>query len=264
MKLFDTALPQDQPPFPIAQWHEHAREVFSVAWNLVQKDTFLSSSWDGCVKIYRPEVQGSVLTLPTHSCTYSAQWSPHTPAVLSAVSSDSNFRLFDLRTPASASNHLTLQLPVHASPKALPGQSPASAPPGEILTHDWNKYRDSIVATAGVDRIIRVFDIRAPSQGPLAQLPGHDYAVRRVAWSPHVSDMLLSASYDMTARVWSDGSAMGVATGQPQIAKEMGRMTRHTEFVTGVDWCLFGADGWCATCGWDEKVLVWDARKIMR
>lgn len=159
-----------------------------------------------------------------------------------------------------------MKIPVHAQPKALPGNQPPppGVAPNEILTHDWNKYRDSIVATAGVDRIIRVFDIRAPGQGPLTQLIGHDYAVRRIAWSPHLPDVLLSASYDMTARVWSDGSAMGVQTGEAQAGREMGRMGRHTEFVTGVDWCLFGAEGWCATSGWDERVLVWDVRGSMK
>ena len=45
--------------------------------------------------------------------------------------------------------------------------------------------------------------------------------------------------------------------------REMGRMDRHTEFVMGVDWCMFGAEGWCASCGWDERVLVWDVRAFM-
>ena len=59
----------------------------------------------------------------------------------------------------------------------------------------------------------------------------------------------------------------GVGQGSDQLAfgggKEMGRMARHTEFVIGVDWCLFGAEGWCASCGWDERLLVWDVRAIM-
>ena len=126
------------------------------------------------------------------------------------------------------------------------------------------------MAAAGVDRVIRTFDLRSPGQGPVGVLPGHGYAVRRVAWSPHLSDVLLSASYDMTVRVWSDGSAMGVQQG-PGMAKEMsgglgrelGRMERHTEFAVGIDWCLFGAEGWCASCGWDERVLVWDVRGVM-
>ena len=150
---------------------------------------------------------------------------------------------------------------------------PAIAP-AEALTHDWNKYRDSIVAAAGVDRLIRTFDVRNSGQGPMAVLPGHAYAVRRLAWSPHVSDVLLSASYDMTCRVWTDGSAMGnsssgdglvggVNSPGAGVGRELGRMERHTEFVVGVDWCLFGAEGWCASCGWDERVLVWDVRATM-
>ncbi|KAF2835739.1 peroxisomal targeting signal 2 receptor [Patellaria atrata CBS 101060] len=267
IKLFDISLSE----FPIANWSEHAREVFCVQWNLVGKDSFLSSSWDGCIKIWNPHMPASIATLPTHSCTYSAQFSPHSPNILSAVSSDSHMRIFDLRTPASASNHLTLSIPIHTPPKAQPGAPPAvGIPPSEALTHDWNKYRETVLATAGVDRLIRTFDIRAPGQGPVAILPGHEYAVRRLTWSPHLSDVLLSASYDMTCRVWTDGSAVGVGAQGVKTdpmalggGRELGRMGRHTEFATGVDWCLFGAEGWCASCGWDERLLVWDARAIM-
>jgi len=257
--------------YPIRSWQEHAREVFSVHWNLVSKESFLSSSWDGTVKIWRPELQQSVTTLPIHSCTYSAQFSPHSPHLISAVSSDSHLRIFDLRTKASASNHLAAQIAIHSAAATRPGFAPAMpAAPAEALTHDWNKYREGVVATAGVDRLIRTFDVRAPGAGPLAVLPGHEFAVRKLAWSPHLSDVLLSASYDMTCRVWTDGSAVGVpgakAGGDPLAlggGRELGRMGRHTEFAMGVDWCLFGAEGWCATCGWDERVLVWDVREIM-
>jgi peroxin-7 len=47
VKLFDIGVDE----FPVAQWKEHKREVFSVAWNLVGKDTFASSSWDGTVRV---------------------------------------------------------------------------------------------------------------------------------------------------------------------------------------------------------------------
>lgn len=218
---------------------------------------------------WSPQRPDSLLTLPTHSCTYSAAFSPHSPSVLSSVSSDSLFRLFDLRTPSSASNHLTLTIPLHSPAQGLGPNSlqqhPVPVPPSEALTHDWNKYRSSVFAAAGVDRCIRTFDIRAPSHGPLTVFVGHDYAVRKLAWSPHLSDVLLSASYDMTCRVWTDGS--GANDERVQVlpggfGEETGRMERHTEFVMGVDWCLFGAEGWCASCGWDERLLVWDVRSI--
>lgn len=248
---------------------------------------------------WSPDRSDSILTLPTHSCTYSASFSPHSASILSSVSSDSHLRVFDLRTPSSASNHLTLTVPLHVAPTNIPHPSHYTAqatPPSEALTHDWNKYRATIVAAAGVDGQIRTFDIRAAGirQGPLAILPGHDYAIRKLAWSPHVSDMLLSASYDMTCRVWTDGTTTttttngqagaGVAGTDPNKAeiiihrgvgdggaggmgvgggRELGRMDRHTEFAMGVDWCLFGAEGWCASCGWDERVLVWDVASVI-
>ena len=47
VKLYDISVNE----FPVRSWQEHNREVFSVHWNLVTKDTFASSSWDGTIKI---------------------------------------------------------------------------------------------------------------------------------------------------------------------------------------------------------------------
>jgi peroxin-7 len=214
------------------------------------------------------------MTLPTGACTYSAQWSPHEDEVVSAVSGDGVLRIFDLRTPASARYHLVLSVDINVQPGAQvprPGVPPPMAAKGglpshEALTHDWNKYRHSIIATGGVDGIIRTWDLRNLAQGPAAILHGHEYAVRKVTWSPHLSDVLLSASYDMSCRVWNDGTAVDVAAGRTtgtKVGSELGKMERHTEFATGVDWCLFGAEGWCASTAWDERVLVWDVRSAM-
>lgn len=190
------------------------------------------------------------------------------------MSSDSRLRVFDLRAPSSAKYHLVSDIPVHQTPGG------PQAPAAEVLAHDWNKYGPAagVIATGGVDRLVRTFDLRAPRAGPVAVLAGHEYAVRRLAWSPHAGDVLASASYDMTVRVWTDGSAMGVGAGGAAAAAapdvllkapvragvQLGLMNRHTEFATGVDWCLFGAGGWVASTGWDERVLLWDANGLLR
>jgi peroxin-7 len=47
VKLFDVGVDE----FPIQSWKEHKREVFAVHWNLVDKKSFASSSWDGTIKV---------------------------------------------------------------------------------------------------------------------------------------------------------------------------------------------------------------------
>ena len=87
------------------------------------------------------------------------------------------------------------------------------------MSVDWNKYRPMTVASAGVDKVVRVWDCRMVKLGPQAgqgreqgqgakvggmceaQLVGHEWAVRRVQWCPHHPDLLATASYDMTCRV---------------------------------------------------------------
>lgn len=79
---------------------------------------------------------------------------------------------------------------------------------------------------------------------PLQFLTGHSLAVRKVRCSPFTSDVVASASYDMTVRVWN------TVTAQPIVHSQ------HTEFAVGVDFSLF-TDKLIASCGWDGRVCVW-------
>ena len=65
VKLFDISLEN----YPIQSWQEHNREVYSVAWNLVSKDTFASSSWDGTIKVVclPSEISTTANKSPAHS-----------------------------------------------------------------------------------------------------------------------------------------------------------------------------------------------------
>jgi len=67
IKLFDIGLDE----FPVQSWQEHKREVFAVHWNLVGKDTFCSSSWDGCIKIVNlPPIQPILRKLDGLACLF--------------------------------------------------------------------------------------------------------------------------------------------------------------------------------------------------
>lgn len=63
---------------------------------------------------------------------------------------------------------------------------------GEILSIDFNKY-DEKIATASIDKSIKLWDLRMLKQ-PTNVLLGHRYAVRKVRFSPHEGNILLSAS----------------------------------------------------------------------
>lgn len=114
-------------------------------------------------------------------------WSPHSPDTIATACGDGHLRVFDLR----------------ASNPAVAGPAPVLTVPvgGEVLTCDWNKYRPMTVATGSTDKSIKVWDLRAAggaagagagqaggaSQQQHGQITavctGHDYAVRRVAFS---------------------------------------------------------------------------------
>lgn len=197
---------------------------------------------------WNPSRPSSLQTIPTqHGCVYAAHFSPHQPQLVASAHFDGFVLLTDLRTPQGRP---ALSFKAHDT---------------EALSLDWNKYQPLSLATGSVDRSIRIHDLRAPmsnqsqtalgaaSKGPhggtttgqSSLLLGHQFAVRKVAWSPHSSHTLASASYDLTARLWSvDGGGLG---------KEIGRHDGHSEFVVGLSWSLF-EPGLLATCSWDQQV----------
>jgi peroxin-7 len=147
-----------------------------------------------------------------HACVYQALFSPHKPDLMATSSTNGTLKIFDLRTPAQAPSGPTTNTSTH--PLSAAGlTTPASGT--EVLSIHWNKYRPFVLATAGVDKVIKVWDghmVKTSSNAgsaPLVggacevQLCGHEYAVRKVQWSPHWPDVLAPASYDMTCRVYA-------------------------------------------------------------
>jgi len=250
IRLWDVMLKD----LPIRAWQEHTREVFSVDWSNIKKDTFASSSWDGTVKLWTPDRPRSITTLQAHhSCVYQALFSPHQPDILATCSTDGTMKIFDLRSPAyvpsgPGSNNFTS--PLSAAALTVPASTT------EILTLDWNKYRPFLLASGGVDKLVNIWDCRMVKPGELnqvggvreTQLFGHEYAVRKVQWSPHRAEVLATASYDMTCRVWN--TAPG-----PNRAQLMYIHDPHTEFVVGAGWSLY-EEGLLASCGWDGRLNV--------
>lgn len=289
IKLFDLKVPN----FPVMNWKEHTREVFAVNWNLVDKTNFVSASWDGSIKVWSPQRQDSLLTLNlqvdfttkasplpqtakpplshqqnhqqnanTANCIYNATFSPHSPSTIISCNGSSHVQVWDIRSP----HPLQLDYVAHGGLEAL--------------SCDWNKYKSTIVASGGTDKSVRIWDLRMITKidqpnshspmpayhirgpTPLNEMLGHEFAVRKVLFSPHDSQELISTSYDMTCRVWRDMSDekarfLNVAEGNNK-----GVMRAHKEFTIGCDYSLWGEPGWAVSTGWDEMVYVWDSKRL--
>ncbi|KAG0148626.1 hypothetical protein CROQUDRAFT_654713 [Cronartium quercuum f. sp. fusiforme G11] len=243
IKLWDITLNE----FPLQSWTEHQREVFCLDWNNLKKNLFASSSWDHLIKIWTPARTESLMTIPAHdACVYAAKFSPDAPDTLASCSSDGTLKIWDTKVPPAQQSAFVV-----------------NAHSNEVLALDWNKYATHLVATASVDQTVKVHDIRMASQSLdrtccVGTLIGHEYAIRKVAWSPHNSQEIASSGYDMTARIWH---LPDHHIGPPAIIKN-GRLkkvhTDHTEFVIGLAWSLYHP-GLIATASWDQQVHIWGA-----
>ncbi|RXK38415.1 hypothetical protein M231_04324 [Tremella mesenterica] len=227
LRLFDISL----EGLPVKGWNEHSAEVVHVEWNNLQKETFVTASWDQTVKIFSVDRTTSLLSIPAHNAQiYTATWSPHTPSMLATCAADGLVKVFDIRNRDPTR-------PVQIFQVA----------PEEVLSCDWNKYDLSTLATGGKDKSVRIWDMRGGRTECVGDLQGHSLAVRKVQWSPHDRNVLASTSYDTTCRIW------GI---NPSITRQVHDL--HTEFCMGVAWALFDP-GLIATCGWDQEVHLFRA-----
>ena len=124
---------------PLTQFSEHTAEVSGIDWNLVAKESFVSSSWDGSVKLWVPERPASVVTLVEHagSKIYECRCAPHHPSWLLSAAGDGTARVWDPAAGAAAVARIEA------------GQGT------EVLSADWSKYDPNVFATGSVDCAVR-------------------------------------------------------------------------------------------------------------
>lgn len=211
---------------PAQTYHEHTKEVYSIDWNKTRlEQVFLTASWDGTVKLWDPNRKASLFTYKcADEFVFSAIFSPLIPHTFGCVSANGCLQLWNTNDCKPM-----LQSKVHD---------------GEVLTCDWNKYDSNMIITGGSEGLIKGWDIRNMSN-ELFELSGCEYAIRRIQFSPHYSNIIASASYDYTTRIW-DMSKSSEAT---EIVRH------HSEFVYGLEWNPL-RENQLADCGWDSLVHV--------
>jgi peroxin-7 len=219
VRIFDLHRPGDRP---VAVFNRQKAETYSVNWNAFSKNLLCSASWDRSVVVH-DVVSGKEQMRYMHTgISYESRFSPRNATMMASVGGDGQLLVCDMR---------------QSSPSVKIQEG------AEILCVDWNKYRDTVVATGSVDRLVRVYDIRTPGK-PLHVFDNHQLAVRRVRFSPHSDSLLLSCSYDMSVKLCSLTSPVKDS------------FDHHTEFVIGIDFSNFERD-LVASTSWDRSVAIW-------
>lgn len=113
---------------------------------------------------------------------------------------------------------------------------------GGIVSIDLNPASPHIVATAGLDSSIQIFDTTAGRL--LGSLTGHSKRLTQLAYAS--SSVILSSSADKTARIWSgEGGEYSCAAILKDHSAEVTGITVHPSqkyFVTGgadATWCFY-------------------------
>ena len=220
---------------PMQIFKEHTKEACCVEWNIGgANDTFLSTSYDGSIKIWRQHIGKSVQTIRnennSNGIIYQATWSSREDYKIVSCSSDGSVAIWDLRMSSLA-----------------PVIKIVRAHDNEVLTVDWNKWNNNLIATGSVDCNVKVWDLRNASTSiPINTLRGHRRAIKKVKWSPFNGEDLFSVGYDMTLKCWSLKSLNPL----------VGMWEGHDEFICGLDISLHDKSTLVATASWDQTVRL--------
>jgi peroxin-7 len=213
----------------------HQKEVYSVQWepNGNQQYHFLSASWDGTVRIWNIN-NGKITCLNKlvghESMVYAATWNKAKPGMVLSVSADKTFRIWDINSNSSLSNSPAT---IYAS---QPGQS-------DILCCDWDKNDPNVFLLGYASGLIEMREARNFNKPLKTFENAHDYAIKRVRFSPHLKYIFSSVSYDMITKIWHPTQGL------------IAHSKNHSEFAYSVDFDPLIPNR-IADCGWDRRVVI--------
>lgn len=140
-------------------------------------------------------------------------------------------------------------------------QKPASiveAHTSEILSLDYNKFEENLLATSSVDKSIAIWDLRN-LKCKLFSLRGHKDEVTSVKFSKFHSNLLASSSNDRKINIWDLSRIDKPLTeeekkdGPPEL---LFVHAGHTQRISDMSWNL-NERLMMASCAEDNIVQVW-------
>lgn len=227
---------------PIARIRAHDRECVCVASSSAATNLLATCSWDACIRVWdlnhtppRACATDAQSSVRCHAgAAHAAEWHPSHAAALASVGADGRLVLSDIRVPG-------------------PSVTAGIVSTGDVLTLDWNKYRQTEVLCGTADGALSLWDVRSLAC-PLLLQHACRMPIRRVRACPFRGHTFFAAAYDMTVTCWS--TAADSSSGALEL-KCVRRFTHHNEFVSGVD-CSLHTAGSLVSCGWDQAVCAWN------
>lgn len=193
---------------------------------------FLSASWDKTIKVWNlgPTGLTALSSLEGHdSFVYAGAWNPKQSGILLSASADKKFCLWDVNSSTSSNSAVIF--------KSQPSQS-------DVLCCDWNKFDPNVFVLGYASGLIEIRDFRNLSGPPLRKFDmAHDYAIRKVRFSPHIPNLFGSVSYDMHTKLWHTLNGFILDS------------RNHDEFAYGFDFDT-KIPNRVVDCGWDKRVMI--------
>jgi WD40 repeat protein len=245
----------------LSTFRSHACDVSGISASVVDGSKVAACAWDGTVHLLSLPTEGRWSCLrklcparphspaPDRQELHAVCFSPDSPFLVATAGADGDSFVLDVR-------------------------SPSDNPSAAVLSHDsecldvhWSRHGGaSLLAVGDAHGRVTMWDSRN-CRAPLSVTQVHSWGVRRVRMAPfggtlsrggHSSLLILSASFDMTSVL-----TRCPIRASPAVRPQLLHQTRHSEFVTSVDWDVAGS--LIASGGWDRTIVVTSlARESLR
>ena len=178
-------------PVPSLTLEGQTLQGFGLDWNPMLLGTLVSGGYDKGIRLWDVQMATAlnrtvnpVKLWAIPSGIEDIIWSQHTSTLCIASTSTGQMVQIDTRATTPV-----LSTPVHSGP---------------CYSLSFNHLQPSLIATAGADQLIAIWDLRMTGVR-LGVFKGHNAEVVVVKWAPFSEKMLASGGKDRVVKVWNAG-----------------------------------------------------------
>ena len=247
---------------PVARFQEHDEAASCVAFNFIEKNSFISASFDGNLKLWDPK--GSESSLSTFYGAWpvnDASWSPHEPAEFLSCDARGRLRIWDTRWRPTGASALEMGNDDDEDDGGEACVLSIGAHDAEVLSCSWDPAMEHGIFSASVDGAVRYWDRRFVSSelAPVVELRGDGFTVRSMTSHPRLDGIVGAAAEDGQIIIWDD-ELHNTGDRSNDGSNATGRViatAAHSECATSIGFSVLCPER-VITCGWDDRVCCWE------